>query len=151
MARNEETTGTQLPNAFAAANSVGGFQLFFSFDYAGNGPWNKAEVAGLINIYKGDGAYFHRGSQAFVSTFEGPESAADWKDIKRDTDCFFIPDWSSLGAKDALQLGVADGLFSWAAWPTGPRDAHTYDDASYFDFLGGKPYMAPVSPWFYTK
>jgi hypothetical protein len=30
----------------------------------------------------------------------------------------------------------------------------TYVDASYLDFLGqngGKPYMMPVSPWFYTN
>lgn len=151
MANDEDTTRSSLPYAFAAANAVGGFKLFFSFDYAGNGPWDKSVVTGLINEYKGNGAYYYRGSQAPASTFEGPENANDWKDIKADTGCFFIPDWSSLGAKDALALGVADGLFSWGAWPTGPRDASTYDDASYFDFLKGKPFMAPVSPWFYTK
>lgn len=37
------------------------------------------------------------------------------------------------------------------AWPSGPRSITTYPDASYFDFLKGKPYMAPVSPWFYTN
>lgn len=151
MANNEDTTRTSLPKAFAAANVVGGFKLLFSFDYAGNGAWKKEVVTGLINSYKGDSAYYHRGSQPLVSTFEGPENAKDWVDIKRDTGCFFIPDWSSLGARDALALGTADGLFSWGAWPTGPRNAHTYDDASYFDFLKGKPFMAPVSPWFYTK
>ena len=28
---------------------------------------------------------------------------------------------------------------------------NTYVDASYLDFLGGKPYMMPVSPWFFTN
>lgn len=105
----------------------------------------------MINLYKLSDAYFYRGSQPLVSTFEGPENAPDWKEIKEDTKCFFIPDWSSLGARDAMALGTADGLFGWAAWPKGPRNTDTYEDASYFDFLKGKPYMAAVSPWFYTK
>jgi hypothetical protein len=50
-----------------------------------------------------------------------------------------------------LAGGVADGLFSWAAWPWGGQDMDTYVDASYQDYLGGKPYMMPVSPWFYTN
>ena len=46
---------------------------------------------------------------------EGPGNATDWHDIKAATSCFFMPDWSSLGARDALALagGVSDGLFSW--------------------------------------
>ncbi|KAJ8099511.1 glycoside hydrolase [Lipomyces tetrasporus] len=68
--------------------------------------------------------------QPFVSTFE---------------------DWSSLGAKAALEPGVADGLFSWAAWPWGGNDMNTYTDASYLQFLIGLPYMMPASPWFFTN
>ncbi|KAF2713163.1 carbohydrate-binding module family 24 protein [Pleomassaria siparia CBS 279.74] len=152
MANDEDTTDTQLPLAFAAAESLG-FSLFFSFDYAGNGAWSKATVTSLIEKYATSSAYFHRGSQPFVSTFEGPLKSDDWTDIKKSTGCFFIPDWSSLGAKAAVELsdGVADGLFSWDAWPKGPANSNTYPDASYLNFLGGKPYMAPVSPWFYTN
>lgn len=67
-----------------------------------------------------------------------------------------MPDWSSVGAMEALKRtnGVADGLFSWAAWPWGNTDGNTYVDASYKDYLkraGGKAYMMPVSPWFYTN
>lgn len=78
----------------------------------------------------------------------------DWVEIKAAVDCFFMPDWSSLGAKDALALKTADGLFNWAAWPWGNTDMDTYVDASYLDYLerdDGKPYMMPVSPWFYTN
>ncbi|KAG7150578.1 Mutanase like protein [Verticillium longisporum] len=66
---------------------------------------------------------------------------------------FDYADWSSLGAKAAMEAadGVADGLFSWAAWPWGDRDMDTYVDASYAQYLNGKPYMMPVSPWFYTN
>jgi hypothetical protein len=152
MANGENTTDTQLPDAFSAAEK-NGFQLFFSFDYAGNGPWDKSVVSALIKQYSSSSAYFHRGSQPFVSTFEGPGNAHDWTDIKSATDCFFIPDWSSVGAAAAIALanGVADGLFSWDAWPKGPSDTNTYPDASYLNFLKGKPYMAPASPWFYTN
>lgn len=40
MAANESTTETSLPKAFKVA-AAKGFKLFFSFDYAGNGPWDK--------------------------------------------------------------------------------------------------------------
>ncbi|KAJ5884631.1 mutanase [Penicillium taxi] len=64
-----------------------------------------------------------------------------------------MPDWSSVGAKPALALanGVADGLFSWAAWPWGNLTMDTYTDASYLQYLDDKPYMFALSPWFYTN
>ncbi|EDN91114.1 hypothetical protein SS1G_00517 [Sclerotinia sclerotiorum 1980 UF-70] len=37
----------QVSLAFAAADSVD-FKLFYSFDYAGNGPWPKADVIQFI-------------------------------------------------------------------------------------------------------
>lgn len=140
-----------IPAAFAAAESKG-FHLFFSFDYAASdkGYWPKQQVTQLINQYKGSSAYFHHGGP-FVSTFEGPDYADEWTDIKTDTGCFFIPDWSSKGAKAALEPGTADGLFSWAAWPWGNEDMNTYVDASYYQYLNGSPYMMPASPWFYTN
>ncbi|GKT50966.1 mutanase Pc12g07500 [Colletotrichum spaethianum] len=143
----------QISNAFAAAGAKG-FKLFFSFDYAGGDvPWPMAEVKALIQKYGSSQAHFQYNGKPFVSTFEGPDNADDWKSIKADTGCFFIPDWSSLGAGPAINAGdgVADGLFNWAAWPYGQRNMTTYIDASYNQLLGGKPYMMPVSPWFFTN
>lgn len=142
-----------LETAFAAAESAG-FHLFLSFDYAGAGPFEKSDVIAIIDKFKSSSAYYMYNGKPLVSTFEGPGNAADWKDIKSKTGCFFIPSWSSLGAKEALKLGTPDGLFSWAAWPWGNQDMDTYVDASYLDYLGqarGKAYMMPVSPWFYTN
>jgi hypothetical protein len=152
MARQDPTNYHSLEMAFAAANTVG-FKLFFSFDYAGNGPWDQDEVTDLIHKYGPNGAYFQHNSQPFVSTFEGPGNADDWISIKQKTNCFFVPDWSSVGAKPAMALagGVADGLFSWSAWPWGNQTMDTYTDASYIQYLEGKPYMFAVSPWFYTS
>ena len=106
MAFNDTTNDIALPMAFAAATNVG-FKLFFSFDYAGNGAWPKDLVTSIIQRYASHEAYFHRGSQPFVSTFEGPGNMTDWPGIKKDTGCFFMPDWSSIGAKPAAAAGIA--------------------------------------------
>jgi hypothetical protein len=152
MAYNDPVNSAAVAAAFAAADRTG-FNLFFSFDYAGNGPWPMDQVISYISTYGSHGAYFRYNGKPFVSTFEGPGSATDWIQIKQQTGCFFMPDWSSLGAKVAMEQanGVVDGLFSWDAWPWGPDDMNTYGDASYDQYLGGKPYMMPVSPWFYTN
>ncbi|GFF57063.1 mutanase [Aspergillus udagawae] len=152
MAWKDSTNDHSLEMAFNAANSVG-FKLFFSFDYAGNGPWSQDTVIRMIQQYGSNGAYFQYNGKPFVSTFEGPNNAEDWLTIKAQTGCFFIPDWSSVGAKPAVALanGVADGLFSWSAWPWGNQTMDTYTDASYIQFLAGKPYMMAISPWFYTN
>ncbi|KAL2844872.1 glycosyl hydrolase family 71-domain-containing protein [Aspergillus pseudodeflectus] len=131
MASDDSTNDIALPMAFTAADDMG-FQLLFSFDYAGNGPWDKSVVINIIKEYGSRETYFKHNSDPFVSTFEGPSSADDWNDIKKETNCFFIPD-------------------CWDAWPKGPANMTTYPNASYYDFLGSKPYMMPISPWFYTN
>ncbi|KAH7092985.1 glycosyl hydrolase family 71-domain-containing protein, partial [Paraphoma chrysanthemicola] len=152
MAADWEHNDDSLKLAFPAAMSLG-FKLIFSFDYAGGGPWDKATVTRMIQDWGKHPAYWQHDGKPLVSTFEGPGNAADWHDIKAATNCFFMPDWSSEGAGPALQLagGVADGLFSWAAWPWANRDVDTYTDHSYTQALGGKPYMMAVSPWFFTN
>ncbi|KAK1445514.1 glycosyl hydrolase family 71 [Colletotrichum cuscutae] len=152
MAKGEPMNAKAIADAFSNAEALG-FKLFFSFDYAGRGPFSKEEVITWINKYVSSSAYFRYQGKPFVSTFEGPDQAEDWVDIKATTGCFFIPDWSSLGADPAVAKasGVADGLFSWAGWPWGDHDMETYVDASYRRALKGKPYMMPVSPWFYTN
>ena len=78
MAYEDPTNDIALPLAFQAAASVeGSFQLFFSFDYAGNGPWSKAVVAALILQYSSYSLYYLYNSQSFVSIFEGPANAED--------------------------------------------------------------------------
>jgi chitinase len=149
-ANNEQ----QIQNAFTAAASQG-FKLFFSFDYAGGDKgWPLEDVRSYIRKYGGNAAHYRYNGVPLVSTFEGPKQADDWKIINSgDTSCFFIPDWSSVGAGPAVAAGggVANGLFSWAAWPTGQLNTTTYVDASYQLALSGKPYMMPVSPWFFTN
>ncbi|PYH89995.1 hypothetical protein BO71DRAFT_463829 [Aspergillus ellipticus CBS 707.79] len=117
MAAGEDTTSTSVPNAFTAAQNLK-FSLFFSFDYAGNGAWDKDDVVDLLAQHVSNNVYFFHGANPLVSTFEGPDNAEDWV---------------------------------WAAWPNGPNDMNTYVDASYIQYLDKRPYMMPVSPWFFTN
>ncbi|KAL2126801.1 hypothetical protein VTI74DRAFT_213 [Chaetomium olivicolor] len=50
MASNDATNNVGLPLAFSAAEALG-FELFFSFDYAGTGPWDKSVVTDMIKKY----------------------------------------------------------------------------------------------------
>ncbi|KAK7756794.1 Glucan endo-1,3-alpha-glucosidase agn1 [Diatrype stigma] len=150
IAAGDTTNDASLALAFSAADAKG-FKLFFSFDYAAWGAWDAGRVTDLINTYKGRGSYYKQGSQPLVSTFEGTANSGDWASIRSNTGAFFMPDYSSIGASKAVATGVVDGLFSWEAWPNGATDMTTTGDESYISALAGKPYMMPVSPWFYTN
>lgn len=104
IANGDPLIDIQLPIAFDTADSMG-FKLFFSFDYAGGGAFEQSRVLGLLQTYQNRASYFHRGSQPLASTFEGPSNAADWASIKSLTGAFFVPSWSSDGAKKALTRG----------------------------------------------
>jgi hypothetical protein len=106
MASGEKTNGS-LAVAFEVALSLK-FNLFFSFDYAG-GAWDKSTVINLIDTWKGSSAYYKRGSQPLVSTFEGPSAAPDWIEIKSKTGCFFVPDYSSLVCHSLAFVADAGG------------------------------------------
>ncbi|KAF7189218.1 Glucan endo-1,3-alpha-glucosidase agn1 [Pseudocercospora fuligena] len=148
----DSTTIQQIANAFTAANNMG-FKLLFSFDYAGAGAWPRNQVISYIQQYSSNAAYMQYKGKPLVTTFEGTQQAGDWANIKSQTGCFFIPDWASIGASSAATAGgsVADGLFSWEAWPNGPNNMNTNGDNNYVSALNGKPYMMAVSPWFYTN
>ncbi|KKK20390.1 hypothetical protein P175DRAFT_0425632 [Aspergillus ochraceoroseus IBT 24754] len=145
------STADSLDKAFAAAAEVD-FKLFLSLDYSGDGHWPQDQVIIWLSKYTKLEAYYkHRGMKPLVSTFEGTESAGDWTEIKKKVNCTFIPDWTSLGAAKASKISVIDGLMSWDAWPNGTTPMDTDEDEGYMEHLRGKPYIMPVSPWFYTN
>ncbi|KAF6821974.1 glycosyl hydrolase family 71 protein [Colletotrichum plurivorum] len=156
MGLTDPHTPEALKDAFQAAANVD-FRLFFSFDYMGGyhggKPWPKETILDMANTYFSRAEYFKHDGKPVASTFEGVENAEDWVEIKEKTKAFFIPDWSSVAPEEALKLagGVADGLFSWDAWPIGATNMDTKGDDAYIAALGDKPYMMPVSPWFYTN
>ncbi|OLN86706.1 Glucan endo-1,3-alpha-glucosidase agn1 [Colletotrichum chlorophyti] len=156
MGLTDPHTAEALEDAFEAAAKVD-FQLFFSFDYLGGyhggKPWPKETILDMADKYFKNNQYFKYADKPVASTFEGTENADDWVEIKAKTGAFFIPDWSSLSPEKALALGdgVADGLFSWNAWPAGDNNMSIDGDNAYKAALKDKPYMMPVSPWFYTN
>lgn len=145
-------TDQVLERAYQAAETVGNFSLFLSFDYASAGPWPAARVIRTINKYKSIPAQFYYKGKPLVSTFEGVDNAGDWPSIKSATGCGLIPDWTSLGPSGIVRyLDSIDGAFSWDAWPVGAQDKNVDSDKAWMDSLGGKAYMMPVAPWFYTN
>ncbi|KAI3319431.1 carbohydrate-binding module family 24 protein [Xylariaceae sp. AK1471] len=149
IAAGDTSNAASIQKAFQAADAKG-FKLFFSFDYLAWGAWDQNVVIQLINTYKVYNSYWKQGTQPLASTFEGTGNINDWYQIKSATGAFFMPDYSSLGPQAAAGSGVADGLFSWDAWPAGASDMTTNIDQQYKSALGNRPYMMSVSPWFYT-
>ena len=152
VAAGDPNTDTVLAAAYAAAETAGDFKMFLSFDYLSMGAWDAGHVTNKINQYKSSPAQFNYQGKPLVSTFEGVGNTGDWAGIKSATGCFFVPDWSSLGPKGfAHHLHTVDGAFSWDAWPEGAADKTAEADEAWMKMLGGKTFMMPVSPWFYTN
>lgn len=62
-----------------------------------------------------------------------------------------IPSWSNLGEKLDKENIPVSGAFAWDAWPIYPSNKDTTNDQLTRSMLGGKPFMMPVSPWFYAN
>jgi len=93
--------------------------MFFSLDYAGNGAWSKDTVISYIKEYSSPQTTGTTNLN-IGSTFEGPDSASDWIDIKAQTIALLCADWSSSGLKlhYALADGVADDCSACGGGPT---------------------------------
>lgn len=151
IAHGDGTNKGSLQAAFHVALSVG-FTLFLTFDNVASGPWPAEDVIDYVNEFKTSPAYFHYNGDPLVSTFgDQIVTATDWPDVIEQTSIFFVPAWPGLGAQQAMDTGLPDGLLSWFAWPEGANDKFTTIDASYVAALKGQPYMMPVSPWFFTN
>ncbi|KAF4230388.1 hypothetical protein CNMCM6457_005964 [Aspergillus fumigatiaffinis] len=142
-----------LNDAFTVAHRHN-FKMFLSFDLGQGSQWPADEIVHVIDNYATGSAYYkHHDDKPLVSTFEGGQSADVWKDVRHNaqSEFFFIPDWSSLGIEAASSSPLIDGLMSWHAWPAGAHDMNTTLDEEYIAALDGRPYIMPVSPWFYTN
>ncbi|KAF9031404.1 glycoside hydrolase family 71 protein [Hymenopellis radicata] len=161
----------RVADAFTAADqynrerqeSQQSFKLFLSFDMAVM-PCSNAEDASLlrkyINAFGGLLSYLTYHDFPLVSTYAGEkctfgqDSLNDaWNyafkngDTRRIT---FVPffNMDPIGLGD---LSAIDGIFNWnAGWPQGDKDLDWYSDDLHIKDLGGRIYMAAVSPWFST-
>ncbi|KAF7956672.1 hypothetical protein EAE96_004005 [Botrytis aclada] len=147
-------TPTQLALAYQAAEETG-FHVFISFDFAYWNNGNTNNITDYMNKYASHPGQMQYNGGAVVSTFVG--DYFDWAPVKAGTNhsIFAIPMMQD--PIEATYLTTSfDGAFSWLAWPTDggnsiiPGPMSTSWDNKFLTNLKGKPYMAPVSPWFST-
>ncbi|KAM7201606.1 glycoside hydrolase family 71 /Carbohydrate-binding module family 24 [Naviculisporaceae sp. PSN 640] len=154
-------TRTQLGLAYDSA-AANGMKVFISFDFHYFSPVGDAagQVASLINDFGVKEAQLKIGDKAFVSSFVGDEASrvlnvGALKAAVR-IPMFFAPNFAPWNTPNSGQL---DSAFNWNGWVTNgnnraPRPGQTKTiedgDREYRNWLGGRPYLAPISPWFHT-
>ena len=78
------------------------------------GTWTVDHVTALIERYQGSSAQARVAGRPLVSTFEGPDWAANWEAVRgrmaQQGGIFLMPSWTSLGPEGMAQVsGLVDG------------------------------------------
>ncbi|KAJ5590474.1 alpha-1-3-glucanase/mutanase [Penicillium hetheringtonii] len=145
---------TQLGYAYtsAARNEM---KVFLSFDFNWWGLREASEVGAMIREYANHPAQLRVDDKVFVSSFMGDGCEIEAIISAAGQEIFFAPNFHpNEGNFDFVQAA-----FNWMAWPSnGENKAPTRTqnvtvsdgDLAYANALSGKPYIAPVSPWFFT-
>ncbi|KAH6904267.1 alpha-1,3-glucanase [Coprinopsis sp. MPI-PUGE-AT-0042] len=158
----DDWQNARVADAFQAARDAG-FKLALSFDmtsFACESLSDADPIRAYINEYHSHEAQLTVNEKPLVLTFGGQfcqfgQSTVDqgWSAALKQEDlppihfmpAFFI-DPSALDSMSSL-----DGAFSWdSAWPMGNYDISNDYDVQNLAHLGGRTYMAGVSPWFFT-
>ncbi|KAK3316629.1 putative alpha-1,3-glucanase/mutanase [Apodospora peruviana] len=152
----DKHTDRQLDLAYNSA-ADNGMKVFISFDF---NIWKKDSEAVLmgqkIAQFAKYPAQLRVDGKVFVSTFQG-----DGLNVRAMRDAvgqpiFFAPNFASWATPSSSEL---DAAFNWVGWLTngynrapsrGSSLTVEDGDRTYKNWLGGKPYIAPVSPWFST-
>ncbi|CAI7587307.1 unnamed protein product [Penicillium glandicola] len=145
---------TQLDYAYQSA-ADNGMKVFISFDFNWWQTSQGSEVGTKVAQYADLPAQLKVDGKVFVSSFAGDGVDVDAIRSAAGCDIFFAPNFQP-GQGDFSNI---DGALNWMAWanngnnkaPTAGQDITVADgDETYEDALQGKPYIAPVSPWFST-
>ncbi|KAM0254380.1 hypothetical protein ACHAQJ_006849 [Trichoderma viride] len=147
-------TDQQLGYAYqSAANN--GMKVFISFDFNWWSPSNAAGVGQKIAQYAGQSAQLQVNGRVFASSFAGDGLDVNALRSAAGTNVYFVPNFHP-GQSSSSTI---DGALNWMAWdsngnnkaPTsGANVTVAQGDSSYQSWLGGKTYLAPISPWFST-
>ncbi|KAI0800253.1 glycoside hydrolase family 71 protein [Fomes fomentarius] len=170
----EEWQRESIARCYAAALEVGAaFRLFLSFDMTVLPSARREDVA-ILRDYVEQFAYhphqlWHKGG-VLVSTFAGQDSLfgfgslhAAWTFVKdalhEIAPIHLIPSFF-MNPQQYPHLRFMDGYFNWnGSWPIhltvhSPREeiecAKLDTDRHHIHHLGGRTFMAAVSPWFFT-
>ena len=150
--------------AYAAAEGTG-FKMFLSLDMTSLGCWSQADANNLVSytsqFAKSSAQAIHNG-KVLVSTFSGSDcnfgvgGSQGWQtqyvDVLKNqgVNIFFVPSIFSDVSTFSSNTWM-DGELNWnSAWPVGDNAISTSVDERYMSALGGKEYMAAVSPYFFT-
>lgn len=142
----------QLDKAYAAAQRVGNFSNFLSFDFNWFDESSTKEIAELVKKYGEHPNQLRVDDKPFVSTFVG--DGFNWTHVEElvGHEIYAVPCWRE--TKENAANPNVEGLMSWAAWPGQANNNTPVDeplngdlDIQYMQDLQAKPYMAPVSPW----
>lgn len=147
-------TDQQLNYAYDSA-AANGMKVFISFDFNWWSPGNANGVGQKIAQYASRPAQLMVDGRVFASSFAGDGLDMNALRAAAGSNVFFVPNFHPGQSSPDL----IDGALNWLGWDNNgnnkaPTPGHTVTvqdgDNSYKSWLGGKPYLAPVSPWFST-
>lgn len=149
-------TDTQLGFAYqSAANN--GMKVFISFDFNWWNPSSQAtQIGQMIAKYAALPAQLFVDGKAFASSFAGDQLDITALRAGAGIPIFFAPNFHP---EMGTNFSTIDGALNWLGWPNdgnnkAPTPGHNVTveegDTAYIKALAGKPYIAPVSPWFST-
>lgn len=151
----DDYTEKQLNYAYESAGR-NGIKCFISFDFNW-WPNNNAQGIGkLIAQYISHPAQLKVDGKTFVSTFVGDGLDVSAVRAASGGELYFAPNFRP---SPSTNLASVDCAFNWMGWPNngnnrapaaGQTGTVESGDRAYLSALGGKDYMAPVSPWFFT-
>lgn len=147
-------TDQQLGFAYDSADR-NGMKVFISFDFNWWSPGNGNGVGQKIAQYKNRNAQLRVNNRVFASSFAGDGLDVDAMRSAAGENVYFVPNFHP-GQSNTDKI---DGALNWIGWDNdgnnkAPKPGHSVSvadgDNSYKNWLGGKTYLAPVSPWFFT-
>ncbi|ORX38896.1 glycosyl hydrolase family 71-domain-containing protein [Kockovaella imperatae] len=157
---------TQMDNAYAAANQLGGnFKLFLSIDFSANscsGASDADFLTSLVQKYAYNNAQATYNGKPMYASFSGSgcnfgqdnfNDGFNYFDqllSNKGVQGFFVP---SIFVDPSQYSGFnwMNGELNWnSGWPMGDSPLDTSSDNQYMGDLGGKAYMPAISPFFFT-
>ncbi|ORX98242.1 glycosyl hydrolase family 71-domain-containing protein [Clohesyomyces aquaticus] len=150
-------TEQQLGFAYESAEK-NDMKVFISFDFNWFAPSSAAStVGGMVKSFGSKKSQLIVDKKVFVSSFAGDGLNVDQVRQAAGMDIYFAPNFHPGQTADASSV---DGALNWIAWdsdgnnrapkPGGNNLTTSQGDETYTKWLGGKGYIAPVSPWFST-
>ncbi len=148
-------TDAQLELAYqSAANND--MKVFISFDFNWYHVNEASRVGQMIQKYGSKPAQLKVDGKIFASSFAGDGLDMAALRAAAGSEVMFVPNFHP---EQGTDFSTIDGALNWMAWPNdgnnkAPKPGHSVSvedgDNAFISALKGKPYLAPVSPWFFT-